>query len=521
MTGVQTCALPIFKKLIREEVENNIELTTEELPISEISAITAEAERTKKELDGILSYFPSSEGYYGKLYRQMADGRLEYKFHIDSLESLEDPELAVANLIREHTWPGGKYVLRVQKRGEPGVRKAVTWNISSEPQTPVSPVNPLSNIKEVVETLKVINGGNPQPSSDLLSETFKSGIETAKALVDLTGSKDNSDSEAHLISILKDLGLFNKKQDFNLIELAQVLIPFAFKFMEKKKDDDSFSMILKLKEIGLIKLDQEKNDILNSTEKISQLMELANLLNPKETGNPTIEAVRVIAPAIPNIINNLSTAVAKIAEAKIAAISQTSLPQPQFQLPNEEVVMPLPSPLPSSTTTTASDNIKTKTQSVKPQQENDKMKVEFITKNILQAIKDQNIEFYPELKQLIYLYLGPHVLTALLNDQITLDTFLSQIYLLSPAFNIPETKTYLEKFINWEKDSSDLTIVKCINCDEEYEIEKGEILNETDLCSVCNKPIIIKTESIIPDISEPGNNDNNKDSKKKKTNGSL
>ena len=202
--------------------------------------------KTKEQIENILASFPSSQGFYGKLYRKSPTGKFEFYYNLENLEQITDPELEIANLIRERNWPSGDYVLRIMKHGTPGIKKTISWSISNaEPRGDNYSNNNdnnktgLDQIKDAISVVRELTppsaAPNPieDPSSmaEILSNTLKTGINTAK---DFTQEKEStSNIMKDMLSSLKDLGVFEKKDSgLNLGVILQSLGPLLIKVVD-------------------------------------------------------------------------------------------------------------------------------------------------------------------------------------------------------------------------------------------------------------------------------------------------
>ena len=451
-------------------------------------------------LKKILSTFPSSEGYYGKLYKMLPSGKMEMKHHFMALEELNDPEIEVAELSKERNWGSGDYKLRVFKQGEAGCQKSLTMRIdvptvdSSGKETSSLPpqqslTEKLTELSGIISTVKDILPKNEPTDtrmlSQVLSDTFKSGVQVVKeAMSDSKGGNGKS-SVVEIITALKDLGVIGKEEKkTNEVELVEKVLKNlkdmgALKTTEPK---DTLSELIELRKSGLIKMaGEEKDDTLSSVEKIKSLIEVIGpLLNPS---GEKATFWNTLAPHIPKFIENLASPFRDYIELRKIELQQRMgkpLPPPQIR-------RPLVAPVPQSTQAEGSPQedipIQEQVSNVHP-----------IVAEITAAVASNDQSYFPKLQELIILFIGPHVIPALVSGTVSVDTFLSLVSssAYGDIFNLPESKVYLEAFIEWSKNQSpsqEAVVagngsipVKCEKCGEEFDVLLEEWKMDDKVC---------------------------------------
>jgi len=454
-------------------------------------------------LKKIISTFPSSEGYYGKLYKMLPSGKMEMKHHFMALEELNDPEIEVAELAKERRWGSGDYKLRVFKQGEAGCQKGLTMRIdvpvedasgkeiSSNFPPQQTLAEKLTELSGVIATVKdILPRSEPTDNrrmGEVLAETFKSGVDAVKgAAADKQGGNGRS-TIIELVTVMKELGLIGKEEKkVNEVELVEKILKNlkdmgALKTTEPR---DTLSDLIKLRETGLIKLaGEDKEDPLSSLEKIKSMIEIFTpLINP--TGEKA-SFWNTLAPHIPRFIENLASPFRDYIELrKIELQQRIGKPlSPQIRRP-----MVAPVPLPPQTEGSPQEDI--------PIQEQ-RPNVHPIVAEIMGAVASNNQIYFPKLQELIILFIGPHVIPALVSGTVSVDTFLSLVSssAYGDIFNMPESKTYLEVFIEWVKNqapSQEAVVagngfvpVKCEKCGDELDVALEDWKTDDKICDEC------------------------------------
>lgn len=274
----------------------------------------------------IISSFPSSEGYYGKLYRIRAGGAREFLYHVTHLEDIDDPELTVMELAKENNWDGKEFLLRIFHSSKKGAIKSIPLYIAQsnnqsniKENQPIS-FNNLSGVKEIINAVRDIT--DDKSSSQLMAEAFKSGVDTIKNSISKTENNNKNDNLFELLEILKSLGIVNNNNNNN---------------NEKTSLIDTIKI---LKELNIIP--EEKEPVSNPFEKMIEIktqMETLGLLKTNTSSSSLSSmalVMQMLAPKIPEIINSITnpfTEFFRLQQAKI--ISQQPI-QPIQQQPIQQ-----------------------------------------------------------------------------------------------------------------------------------------------------------------------------------------
>jgi len=483
---------------IEETIQDRVEeaLAPPEIPSEEaaseegrVGAGTEEATLRK-----IVSAFPSTQGYYGKLYKILTSGKEEMKYYFSALEELDDPEVDVAEMAVQRKWGPGQFKLKIYKHGAPGVMKSLRFLIDVEDSTTSAPSlgvqggepetlsYKLKELSDIVSTARELfpkpetpQGQSPNELGKTLAETFKSGVEAMKAASPPAGSKSDL---LQMLAILKELGVIGQPQRDRKSELQEtlgILKELGLVRTEPQKDE-FWSQLEKLKTLGLIKTAVPGDDeTFASVEKLKTLIDLVTpLVSPgAEKANFAVEAVRVVGPHLPRIVENITSAVREVTEVSKMKLSNrlgAPMPRPAIRGPVAEAP-----------------------ETPIPPQENPEQIVQPhpVVTEILEAVTKNDVAYYPRLKELLSLFVGTHVNEALASGEVSPGTFMSLVSSYVPGlFNTPEAKTYLENFVEWLKHGGVKTpggvVAKCPKCGAEFDFESKEYFESSPENKVCD-----------------------------------
>lgn len=469
-------------EVISKRVEDAIEERLEE---KELEDEIRSPDENDPILKRILSSFPSSEGYYGKLYKVLPSGKEEMKYTFSALEEINDPEVEVSELAKQRGWGSGDYRLRVYRHGASGLARSLGMRIdvgdgfqpqqSSQPMIQNPP--PSEILRETINTASALK--NLIPSSEIpmkelsqtLSETFKAGIQVTKEALtpQVSGSQD---IPIKIISMLKEMGLLDKREATSELEITERVIKNLKEMgviSQPKNEDDILNKLIKLREVGLIKLaGEDKEDAASLAEKIKPLIDLVNSLGL--TGNPPerLNFWNTIAPHIPTFIEKLASPLKDYLELRKLEVEDRIRERIPVQAPQISVQQQKNSP-----------------QTAKVNQGNS-LQMNPVIQEIMNAVEERNTSYFPKLKELIAVFIGPHINSALLSGQVTPDTIISLVMnsQYGQFFNKDHCRIYLEDFVNWlrEQEASNILVARCNKCNQEFEFKENEWVLDSKIC---------------------------------------
>ncbi len=500
---------------IKEKVKNEVQSQTDDEFLQEPGV-----QQDDPILKKILSAFPSSEGYYGKLYRILSSGKAEMKYVFDALEDVSDPEVVVSELAKERRWGSGDYKLRVFKHGLAGVQKSVTLSIGVDESSVPGQSNPnllpqesltdkLRELSDIVSTAREIlprnEAGTSEKMGQTLAETFKSGVDVVKEALgpQLSQLSNSQDNVVKVIGALKDLGIFQRPEpaktvsETDIIERTIKNLKEMGVLVSPKSGDDSLDKLIKLRETGLIKLaGEDKEDALSLAGKLKPIIELVTSLGLGGGSPERATFWTTVAPHIPTFIEKLATPFREYLELRKLELQQ-GMRRVGGYIPaaNRGPVRPIGPQVKPVVIATEGERISSLGQGeeVPPQQ------IHPIAAEILNAIQLRDRNYFPRLKEILVLFIGPHVPEALVTEQVSIDTFMSLVS-SSPfgqPFNTLEARVYLQDFVSWMKElggvvrGNGLVVAKCNKCSHEFEFTKLEWEGEEDKsCDDCEGGVL-------------------------------
>jgi len=465
-------------------------------------------------IDDLLQSIPSGEGYYLKLYREVSPGQFEFKLRIDDYAQWTDLESEITDIVRFHTkkdpakWGSGRYRLLAYKNGARGIySKPIILNIdggeselsSSSPPAPPSSTTPdvkqqLSEMAELLKSVKVLIGEpqNQAEISRMMAESFKAGL----AAVPSPANQDKIKDIMAVLSILKESGAIGQtqKDPTSAVKDAIVLLKEMGVIGQPKQESNSLrETIVLLKEFGLIgqpKVEPPKEDPYAMVERVLNLINLVKSAGGEVAGEKPslgVELVRILGPRVPDMVSRITSTVDKVADVQRLKIER-SLGRPTVSAPTTSAPLPTgpPSAPPAAEPETPPASSAPSAPSSATQQ------LHPVIAEIHNAIESRDSSYYPKLKQLIDIYIGPHMVPALVSGQINIAVFLSTLadQLGHPYFNEPQTHEYFKEFIEAQKGEKAApsaaqtgpVIGRCNHCGAEYEYLDGLVPGEPEVC---------------------------------------
>ena len=508
-----------IKNLINKEVdklsasdgEDNEELELDPSEAAQMRQLSEDV-RDQNIINKMMAQFPSTEGFYGKLYYKAINGKLIFKHHLDMLEEVDDPELEILNLIKERGWEDGDYVLRIFKRGQPECKQTITWSMATQSKIPSngSSINKADNVQEklaemagILNAVKDItspsNPVNPNDTAKMMAEAFKSGADTIKST--LPPGEDTTNSLNKTIETLKSLGLLKteEKTDFAKVMISMLPILKELGIIGQPKPPDVFAELLKFKELGLIKLaNDSQEDTLGQVEKLKTLIEVVSSLTGV-TGlvggeKPSIgmKLIETLGPHVPNMVKNITDTVSNIAEVSKLKLSR-----------GLGGIAPTPS-RPSFIPPTAPPNLEeiSKDKETLPEPEAATMRNP-IVQEIYDSIQSNNEEYFPKLRDLINIYIGGNALDKLVGREITVFAFLQTMNqsLYETFFTEEASIKYFNNFLVWHINEihKNMVVGICNQCGEQFDFAtRQEFGADSKVCDACGTGTIEehKTNSV-------------------------
>lgn len=534
-----------IKKTVREGIKAGIEEISQSENLDEgiqPSALEAEfLQEPEKEfspeewhLDALLENIPHSKGFYIKLYKHddSVPPKWVFKEKITDYENWTDLEDDLRSYVAKKTqknpyrWGSGTYKIMVFREGYRGFRKRpveIPIDIDEIISGNKDVKGQISEVGEILRAAKDIlaDKKTPEDMSKTIAEVFKSGVEVMKN--SMPQNKDSANISGvsnikEIFSFLKESGFIDGKQDDIIVKLILPILQSSL----QPKPDDFWDKLARLKELGVIRMGDEgtSGDVLGSVDKLTQLIELAQTISNMGIGGgekPSVamELVKTLAPQVPKIIENVTGAIKSYSDMKKSAIvipsgipsgvnpvlpmhrgaSETGAPHPPLIPEKAEIFDPY-----ANLNVNATDMPVTNIHE-KPVIE-EKKSMNPVMRKIYDAIESRDKDFYPELKNMLVMYIGPHILESLISGAITSGAFLQQLATMTsePFFMEDKAKIYFNEFIISTKQEAEASQVsaKCGTCGEIYDYNSvEEFEKDSKTCDNCGGTIeIIKEETV-------------------------
>lgn len=487
----------LLENIIDEKIEEGIQKKIS--PISPEDLLGEETDEDK-ELNNsfeddvasdLLSTIPQNQGFYFKIYKTKplpADiNRPQFKKELLDLDGIDDLEVHIRNLARDNNWGPGEYLVMTFKKDGRGTKRAEfkprKFFVDYDLPVKEGIADPSSTLKEkisefgdMIKWFKEFGNNNssqfnPDTISKTLAESFQAGVNLTKGLMPVEKEvKQTSQTEQinEILTLLQKCGI-------------QIGTPSKVEKPEVDPQEQFIRTIKMLKELNVIPSPQEREEKGDETqtliEKLNSLTDLAERfnLNEKSSASPLTELIRVIGPQIPKIIENVTDAIGKVAEvSKLKLENNLGVPpggRSHVFSPNIPVKNPSPS-LPTG-------------EAAIPNRE-----MNPLVKELKDAIDSNNVSFYPRLREIMLTFVGSQVLEDLILEKIPAESFLkSMSMMLKEDFLLEEiAQIYLNNFLKSLRDErlKSLVIVKCENCNEEYEFpDEASYEEDSKVCESC------------------------------------
>lgn len=272
----------------------------------------------EKVIDELLASVPQNQGYYLKLYKEVAPNQFEIKQRIDNYDGWTDMEWEVTSIVRANTkklpdkWGSGRYRIVIWK--DTGVRgtkyKPIDFVVDAEEMsTPKSNGNSaadsLSSLSQVMQTVKELNPtASPTEQVKFMSEAFTKGLEVAKG----NGGDQNmmitmmTTMMSSMMTLVSTILQNNKPQPDPL--MAQ-LLPEILR--QIKTERDPIEQLKKLKEAGIIPNTNSPTDTLSELKKVAEVVQTSKMLLGSDSGGDKSTVAEVLSALSPHLGNLLDT----------------------------------------------------------------------------------------------------------------------------------------------------------------------------------------------------------------------
>lgn len=525
-----------IKDNIKDAVKNSIEgLMGEDIEEENENELDAEIKRKNKKIEievedqlkRMLGSFPSSDGFYAKIYKRLPNGKFEYKYCLEDFDTIQDPENEIFYLIGKYHWGAGDYKISMHKQDHRGIFKQITLpfstpddlieinnNNNGNNSNNSNVVDNLKNVKEVITVANEITGKNnrdnnnnnnnkvppidPNKVYETISDSFKAGVDavpkpkednTISALVPLFSSlvekisnKNNdkkSDVEPFIPIITKIIEKSNEEKTTQKDTTTEILMPLLSTVIEKLsqqnsvQQEDSTDKILKqmqiYKELFAPKEEivEKPKSILDDMNQLQQLVGIITTLSQTMGGgnNNISLGAELIRSLTPTVPDIISNVTGAVNNYVDYKKTVAS------NIPNTPTV-PINKPLNKF----PKQSIVKQQQSVVNQSKSEEnIEMLPIFKVIKNAIETNNKNFYPQLKQILIDY-DQNLIKGLMTGIIKIKDVLKEVSRYGgKTFLSQESTVYFNDFVNWLKTN-----------EQENKITKTKIEDNIDNSNVNN-----------------------------------
>lgn len=387
--------------------------------------------------------------------------------------------------------------------------------------TPAGSADFLSQVQQYSALSKAFQDAVPKMAdpvslADQQMRMFQSGIELAKG--QLTPQQQQNPLE--LVMQLVKLGLVQVPGQG--VQLPQTPPPPDILTMLRTLKEllpppapvpipaDPWEGLRKLTELGILDPRKKEEDTLGSLDKVVNLFTtLAPILGGGgEKTTATTELIRTIGPQTGEIVGKITDTVnnvvsfgkeklrmrlgvgASVPSVPLRVPPPVELPTftPHYSTPVQDASIftgttPTPTPLRGDLDTSERPSVGTSVTSTDISIHTNRNP---IIDQILSAVRKGDTEFYPQLQELMTVYLNPQIVEQLLSGAVFPDTLLTSLANMTqePELAGEDVKAYLRGFLEWH--GRNTVVVRCTGtCKEEYEVVREEW--EADIERTCDE----------------------------------
>lgn len=482
------------KDAAQEAVDQRVEEIQEGLLGERFPGLVGEGLEETEEQRKVNALFDvgSLEGHYLKLYKENEGAMPEYKMKIENFKDWTDLEHEIGSIIRGKTkqfpnrWGPGIYKVILWEDGVPhGKREEKRFTIDAEePEdgrgipVPEDTTKKIAELASLILAVKEIVGVKEDPVkiADMLAKSFEKGL-------GVNPKPEIVDRTTELMSImtkLKEFKVFEPPPQppaNNLLDMIKALKELGL--IGQPVSSNSTATLKEtidlLKEAGIIapKKEEKENDPLAMVEKVAGLINAVRGiaggdLGPGEKPSLGIELVRILGPRVPEMVGRITDTVNNVAEVSRLKLEKRmgvdsggrALAPPVTRAVKTEEELPLGAVNPPSMVSEG------------PQ-------VNPVVKEIYDSIESRDKAYYPRLKQLIEIYIGPHLLPSILSGQLSQEDFLTQlaVSLQNPYFAEEKARIYFSEFLSSLVPlvaAETMVVGRCNRCGDTYEFDGEE-----------------------------------------------
>ncbi len=433
----------------------------------------------------MFSSFPSSEGYYGKIWKVKSDGVWEVKdYRIEAPESVPDLELEVTRIVKEKGWGSGKYVVQVQQTGKRGFaynKHIMIGDPTPEEREAQDAGKSIIHKSPMMEGLDVVDKGlsiveRLKPAPVDIAAIMKETREAMKEGRTMSGGNGQDSLLLQILPIIKDL--IPKAEPINIVDKVEKAIEKLAEKLQPPKDD-FFTNLIKYQEASSkINPPQKREDALDSVKKVTDIVTAIRPLTGGGAGEPPSWGQLLLEHGS-KLIEPIISTFKEFAEAKKMEMQlrMENIRNPSALVPNQ------PNP--------------------KPEIGGPKLMHPFVIRT-LKAVNENDESYFESLRQRIYA-MGPHFIEGLVTGELTSDF---AIEIANEVYGLPidneKVKPYFDKFVQWlrggVKSAPEIKggiLAQCKSCHQEYDFkDMEEWTRDNKVCEDCQGELEFAKEQL-------------------------
>jgi hypothetical protein len=434
------------EKLVEEKVSKMQAVGQIPPPESEDSDFVDQVNSSSSpEVKKMVSSFPSSEGFFGKIYKTKPNGKWAIMdYEITAPETVNDLELEVQRIVKEKKWGNGEYRVQIRSNRKKGIflNESVTIGDVTfvERDGSGTLTDPIENIRR---TMEVVDGIRGPSNAEALSATILKAVETGRSMAPPPGDgKDNTMSLLlQIIPMVKDL--FPRAPQSDVDTIVEKVVT---RLQSLQPKEDFFQSLIKYQEaMNKLNPPEKKEREIDSIKKVTDIVSAIQPLTRGSAAEPP-SVTQLIFEHGAKLLEPIISTLKEFAEAKKMEM-QIRIDQAYGGVnPAQIEKRPVNSNLPAT-------------------------RIHPFVARIIKAINEGDESYFDMMRQQIVRFYGPHIIDGLISGDLTSDLVIDTIHTeLGLPLNIPNLKLYFDKFVAYLK-----------GMDREPSV-KGEVLAECKLC---------------------------------------
>ena len=505
-------------------------------------------------IDELLASVPKGQGFYLKLYKEIAPNQWEYKMRIDNYTQWSDMELEVNNIVRAYTkksrvmmnkWGSGRYRIIIFRDG--GLRgpkyNPIDFLVDAEePEqfllesggaaTRVENIDPAQQLDSLANLMETVKRINPTPSPDKILEITA----TAQARGQEAKASESRDLMTLITTLLTAI-LNRQNPSAPPIDVAALVGGLGGLLQRQNPQVESpIDILIKLKQAGLVPDTNAKG---NEVDMIKSLIPVIVAAAGQGSGggeppSVAIKLIETLGPQLGKAVSEITTTIREAMTLKAIQNGQMKIVPPTAQIPANpqprSVVRPTPpvegGPIPSGgargagamdfpdqgfqvgpeapiNSTPTNGNGHHKEENVLP-----------VFRTVQAAIERNDRNFFPTLRDLLKRATNDNEYYGIITGQIPIDQLLTQVATYGGRFFLtPQARAYMISFIEWERAQiatqgqmnghpgpiaeelpPGAVIAHCEKCNDHYQFDSMEDFKEDPTCQECQGQLTLVTD---------------------------